>query len=270
VAADFEGFFFPWTPFKVPVVFTAAAYPGVKADKAGTRIVLPRDMGDVSIDEPTKLFMHLLILGHEIGHLVHKHLHAANAQSVEDYLSLELWADWYGAKVMATLMTYGPRTTAIGHRLLPSRNMMDALDEVGAAVGLLVKSVYHPTSKRYPPPLERAGLTVCGLLSFLRKHLGNEQFDSRLYLHISLKIFRAPYVHELLLLAPESARFDDEPLRRAAEWHRQIQGDADAITPGFKPDVAEYLHTTFNQTADEIRASREERLEELREAGFDV
>jgi hypothetical protein len=44
----------------------------------------------------------------------------------------------------------------------------------------------------------------------------------------------------------------------------------DPTTPGFLPEVAEYLQATFNQTADEIRASGEERLEELRKAGFDV
>ena len=47
-----------------------------------------------------------------------------------------------------------------------------------------------------------------------------------------------------------------------------MQGPGPAITPWFRPEVLEHLHTSFDQTDAERAAYQRIRLEELQAAGF--
>ena len=106
-ASDFSRFFDSAHRFEVGARVAAVNSPCVRSDKTGSYIVIPREMADDVIDTPERLLFHLLMLGHEIAHLVHRHLDGASSQSDEDYRSLELWADFYGAKVAMTLLGSG-------------------------------------------------------------------------------------------------------------------------------------------------------------------
>lgn len=96
--------------------------PCVRSDKTGSYIVIPREMAEDVIKTLDRLIFHLLMLGHEIAHLVHRHLDGASSQSDEDYRSLELWADFYGAKVAMTLLTYGEKISPLAHQFWPDHN----------------------------------------------------------------------------------------------------------------------------------------------------
>ena len=82
-AADFEYFFLPGLGPKVPISIEGALHPGIRTNAEGTRIVIPPDMAADRIDTADKLFFHLLILGHEIAHLVHCHGHAGEQERDE-------------------------------------------------------------------------------------------------------------------------------------------------------------------------------------------
>jgi hypothetical protein len=267
-ADDFSSFFMKGSEFPVAIRFDSVASPCIRKANGSTCIVLPHEMGAEIIDTPDELFFHLLIIGHEIAHLVHNHLEGASQQAVEDYLSLELWADFYGAKVMMTLCTFGPKIfpLILGH--YPTGDIFSALESVGAAVGRLVSTVYRD-SNRYPARLVRVGLTCNGVTSFLRHQMGS-RFVPIMYYSVFKRVFSSSVVQELMILHPESAEFDAEPVMRPLRWHREQQGLAHAITPGFHPEVLEFLHTTFGQTDDEVRESERIRRNELRDAGFDV
>jgi hypothetical protein len=217
------------------------------------------------IETPERLLFHLLMLGHEIAHLVHRHLDGSSDQSDEDYRSLELWADFYGAKVAMALLTYGKQLHPIAKTFWSEGDMHALLSNIGDAVGLLVSHVYRK-HRKYPSILERAGLTSNGVLSFVRNYYGSS-FDLRFYYSVPLRVFANPAVIALIPQAEAGEYLADEPVRRAAQWHRTKQGGASARTPGLIPDVVRYLDTNFDFTDEEISEARRARLEEVKRSG---
>ena len=266
-AADFESFFFPAAGMRVNVSVEAINHACIRTNSRGSSIVIPREMAAEPIDDPDRLHFHLLILSHEIAHLVHRHTHAGQQQN-KDYRSLEYWADFYGAKVMMALLTYGRRVGPIFRQFFPGEHFFeDTLESIGRAVGRLVETVYTD-DPRYPPPLLRVGLASNGVTSFFRFHLNNP--DPIWPFSVFKRIFSSPAVKELMLFRPEDVEYDEDPVRRALAWHREMQGTCRAIALGMKPPFLPFLHTTFDQTEEEIAFSRKIRRDELRKAGFDV
>lgn len=266
VAEDFEHFFLPFAKPVIAIEVNSTHHACIRGDGESARIVIPVDMAREVINEPDRLFFHLLILGHEIAHLMHRHLHRAREQDVADYRALEYWADFYGAKVVMTLITYGPRVQSIFKSFFTGTQFFEtALESIGRAVGRLVQTVYVD-SDRYPKKLLRVGLTSNGITSFLRREMTDP--PPIWYFSVFKRIHASPAVRELMLLNPEHAKFDIDPIERARDWHRTMQGASPAITPWFKPEVLEHLHTSFDQTDEERAASERIRLEELQAAGF--
>lgn len=265
-ALDFASFFLIGHEVAVDVTYGPVIAPCVRSDRGGTRIVLPREMGDDLIDTPERLLFHLLMIGHEIAHLVHGHVETTSDQSDEDFHCLEFWADFYGAKVMMTLLTHGPVTSTYTKRFWPSGNLSDALERIGDAIGLLFGTVYRD-HRRYPKKLDRVGLTANGVMSFLRHYYGRN-LDARLYFSVYLRVLSAPNVQEAIQRGDGADPFSPAPFERAWRWHRAAQGDATALAPGLRLEFLDYLHTTFDQTKEELEESQRLRLRELQSVGL--
>ncbi|WP_267382198.1 MULTISPECIES: hypothetical protein [unclassified Sphingomonas] len=266
-AADFEYFFLPELGPRVTIAVGSTVNACIRRRGDDVWIALPTDMAREQITDAARMFFHLIILGHEIAHLVHRHLYAGQ-QETEDYRALEYWADFYGAKVMMTLVTFGPRVSQVFKHLSPAGgSFVSAMEDVGAAAGRLIESVYVP-NKRYPAPLLRVGLVNNGVTSFLRHEFAGTNIDPIWYFSVYKRIFSAPATRERMIFHREEMEFDMDPVDRARRWHRDMQGDKPAIAPWLKPDVLVYLHTSFDQTDEERAASEQVRLKELQAGGL--
>lgn len=264
-ATDFESFFLPGgeVPIRVEVKGVNAAI--TRGSGVKTRIVIPREMAREVIDTPDQLFFHLLILGHEIAHVVHRHNEEVN-QGRDDFQALEMWADFYGAKVMMCLVTFGERVCPKFKTFYPETHFLEAaLESMGNAVERLVTGVYanHP---KYPFPLLRVGLVYNGVVSFLRREM--KSAPGIMPFSVFKRLFASNPVRELMILYPEHLEPDFEPVERARRWHLAVQGTDIAIAPWLKPRVVLHLHTSFQQTEEERAASRMERVREFQEAGL--
>ena len=264
-ASDFESFFLPGgeVPIRIEVKDIHAAITRGIGDKV--RIVIPREMAREVIDTSAKLFFHLLILGHEIAHVVHRHNDEPD-QVRENFRALEMWADFYGAKAMMCLITFGSRIRPKFKTFYPGTHFLEpALESMGEAAERLVTGVYanHP---RYPYPLLRVGLVNNGITSFLRREMNNA--PGIWPYSVFKRLFASKAVRELMLLHPDHMDPDFEPVERARNWHLAVQGGGMAIAPWLKPRVVHHLHTSFQQTEEERETSRMERVRELREAGL--
>lgn len=265
ISSDFNMFFWPGSGFTVRVETAPCNMPFVCKDKTGSYIKIPREMADDEVTTPARLLFHLLMIGHEIGHLTHRHLEGANAQSDEEYRSLELWADFYGAKVAMAVLTYGSRLHAIARTMWPSRDLHLLLNDFGEAVSLLVSKVYRE-HKRYPIPLDRAGLVSNGVMSFVRNYYGPD-FDFRLYYSVYNRVLLSPKVRGMIA-ANAPHEYDNAFIKTSLEWHRKAQGAASAITPGMLPHVSRFLDTAFDLTDEEMAESQRVRTEELQKSGL--
>lgn len=267
-ALDFERFFLPGMGPKVRISVEGALHPCIRTNASGSRIVVPPDMASDRIDSEEKLFFHLLILGHEIAHLVHRHTHAGE-QEREDHRSLEYWADFYGARVAMTLVVHG-RIISRVHKVLlaDGADMFDSLANIGRAVGRLVETVYSD-DPRYPPRLLRAGLTNNGVTSFLRHEIMKDA-DPIWFYSVFKRIMGSQPVQDLMKIRPEDIEFHDDEIDRARAWHIEMQGENPAIEPWLKPQYLKYLHTSFTKSEEERAESIRIRREELRRGGFNV
>lgn len=264
-AADFESFFLPGGEVKIRIEVKGvhAAITRGKGDQV--RIVIPREMAEEVIDDADLLHFHLLILGHEIAHVVHRHNEEVD-QPRDDYYALEMWADFYGAKVMMCLLTFGALVGSKYRQFYPQRGVfVEPLESMGRAAGRLVTSVYqeHP---RYPLPLLRVGLITNGIQSFLRREVSGGAMVWGF--GVSRRLLASPAVRELVILHPEHMDPSYAPIERARQWHLKAQGNGMAIAPWLKPRVVQQLHTSFQQTDEELAEAREERYRELRDAGL--
>ena len=110
-AADFRSFCLPSAKLKVTVNVENCHLACVRINRDGSRIAISPDMAKEEIDSPERLFFHLLIVCHEIAHLVHRH-DETGLMTPEDDANLEFWADFYSGKALITLLTYGPATSS--------------------------------------------------------------------------------------------------------------------------------------------------------------
>ena len=104
------------------------------------------------IDSPDKLHFHLLIISHEIAHVVHQHNDETD-QPRDDFHALEMWADFYGSKVMMCLLTFGARISPKFRQFYPDSHFPEeALESMGRAAERLVTGVLDRVHPRYPFP----------------------------------------------------------------------------------------------------------------------
>ncbi|UIY32309.1 hypothetical protein LZK73_26465 (plasmid) [Neorhizobium galegae] len=193
------------------------------------------------IDGPDRLHLHLIILGHEIAHLVHRHVQDKPPETT-DILATEYWADFYGAKVMMTLVTYGKNISAIYKKFFPENSVDEALKSIGAAIGTMVEAVYSD-SKSYPPPLVRAALTMIGILGFLRRIMLANDVDIRWMLSAQMQLMSAPQTKRLMNTHPKQIDELLTPLERARDWHLNMQKSHSPIEQWMHPLILEFLIT---------------------------
>lgn len=265
---DFADFFLPGHQLVIPLTIgDTSSHASAKSRGAKRWIAISRDMADHEITDPATFLFHLLILGHEIAHVVHEHVHAGQ-QEAKDHSALEFWADFYGAKVTMTLITFGSRICdGLEDFVQGASEDKKRLTYLGEAVDKMIAGNVYNDHPKYPPPLVRAGLVSNGVISFLRHNMG-PSFTPTMYLSISRNVLGGPSVKRLIETDAFKTDFSSEPIERIQRWHREIQGNRPAITPHFRFNLLPYLHTTFDQTEDERQLSKQERLAELQAAGF--
>lgn len=265
---DFAEFFLRGRELTIPLTIgDTSSHASAKSKDKKRWIAISLDMAENEIDGPSTFLFHLLILGHEIAHIVHEHVYSGQ-QDTKDHSALEFWADFYGAKVMMTLITFGARIRETFSSYFSNpEEYRKRLTHVGEAVDRMVATNIYNEHPKYPPPLVRVGLIQNGVCSFLRHNMGGA-FSPDMHMSIFKIIMSGPTVRQLMATDPQQADFSDEPINRILNWHRTMQGDRPAITSDFKFHLLNYLHTTFDQTDEEREVSKATRLSELHAAGY--
>lgn len=265
---DFAGFFLPGHELIIPLTIgDTSGHASAKSKGSERWIAISRDMADHEIATPATFLFHLLILGHEIAHVVHEHVYAGQ-QEAKDYSALEFWADFYGAKVAMTLITYDTQICkSFGGFLQAASEKKERLQYLADAIDMMIAGNVYVAHRKYPPPLVRAGLISNGVTSFLRHNMG-AAFTPKMYPGIFATLMSGPSVQAIIETDALQTDFSSEPIERIQRWHREMQGDRPAITSHFKVNLLPYLHTTFDQTDKEREMSKRERLAELQAAGF--
>lgn len=99
--ADVEDFFEARHDFELRIEI-AGNYPTCRGSGPTARIQLPGTMMGHSVEPFSDVAFLLLVLGHETAHYFHRHNEHYDESALE-YRALEVWADYFGTKVVMTL-----------------------------------------------------------------------------------------------------------------------------------------------------------------------
>lgn len=263
---DFKAFFLGGRSPSIRVKVEQAHIAAARRDNYGQYIALSPDMAKDVVEEADRFHFHLLIIGHEIAHVVHRHLMAKTRSPAEDR-SLEFWADFYGAKVMMTLLIYGQRIRSLHNQLYDGERFHEGLESIGRAAGLLVTSVYNDHAK-YPPKLMRVALISNGISYVLEPQMLAHKVDPIWRFGVIKRVCSHGAVRELTLTSPESVVGGEDDIERAMDWHRRLQGKDGNLTSGINPRFEHFLGTNFNVPAEMIEELRKARLTQLQVEGY--
>lgn len=261
---DFARFFRPECRIKIGIEIAGFGYAAVKGKLDRLRIVISPEMANELIISPEILFFHLFILGHEIAHAVQLH-NDDRWQEAGEYKSLEMWADFYGAKVMMCLITFGSVLSPVFRQFFPLAGLTEEIEYMGKAAGLLATHVYN-INDRYPHPLSRVAFITNGIQSFFRAYMKKQ--PDILPFSVYRRMFASKAVRDLMTFYSEKLDEAYELTELARKWHINKQGKKAAIAPGLKHPIAAHLHTSFRQTIEEFESRRKERERELIESGL--
>lgn len=137
----------------------------------GARIVITSDISDFAVVDLSGLLMVLLEVCHEVAHYLNCHaVYVSRDEELKEKedRSLEVWADFFGAKLIMTLILLGNRVRPLAKSLgyTGLKSLLDALNE---ALLAFYASRYKESdaSPIYEKKDSRVGLCVAGINSVL-------------------------------------------------------------------------------------------------------
>jgi len=191
---DFESFFVPSINFAVAFKVANIHSPAkVVGNSEGSTVILSHYMLQERVQSVDDAMFFLIIIGHELAHYVNKHL-AHTDESKIDSVAIEGWADFFGARIMFTLITYGNQTQKIIDELIavpfisPASNSERQdliLRACGRALRRAYESLYRPSdgSSKYPRSEIRVGTYTAGVSSFFYRLFGSVSENWTFYVY---------------------------------------------------------------------------------------
>lgn len=168
---DFKDFFIPEKHSKFIKYRWIDDMPGgMKVIRTGKKsfLAISSDIKCLGIDNDISKLYVLFIIGHELAHLVNKHLNYKD-KDIFDSQTIEMWADFFGAKITMSILQNGTRFN----------KMLDA-DFKDVNIGLEI--IFHTllelnqkvhintnSSRKYINSSERSSTIVAGIIAFLTR-----------------------------------------------------------------------------------------------------
>lgn len=277
--ADFEEFFEPSANFKVNFAFrNINQFATVSGNKDKSTILINNFSSSEKIKSLQDVMMCLIVIGHELAHYINRHNSHVD-KTKADSVAIEGWADYFGARITFTLITYGVRITNLIEQLtaIPfskpapfawRQNMV--LSAMGQALIRAFDTLYKPGdgSGRYLTSDLRTYSFLGGVTSFFYRAYG--ELDENLLVPILKKLSidskLADHVYD-----PREGFVDQEHFDRTRNIHLEIQGKGQpSITGGLKLNYRNLLGTSYVDSPVQRMISKKRIENQLRAWKFKV
>ena len=247
--SDVEAFFLPSANFEIRTRDGMRHALRGKGDKA--YVQFDTNMLGAPDEDFETFVLAMLVFGHEVAHYLHRHndLPLEVEESNLDARSLEIWADFFGAKLALTVMTFGRRTQDIYACLSDGMRQREQIRAIGKAVGRLGTSYFAVQSDAYEDPSTRVGHCIAGITSFFDGYFEVKRIGRSLGLMRLL--YDNPDMKRLMDQAPSDYMEDFSALDRISDIHQRIQDGAKTITDGMHPLAAWFLNLDYNVSLED-------------------
>lgn len=164
---DFYSFFKERKDGVFDYAFVAGRGLGVSSKNGKVSLNIPVDIKYLDIEEEDAKLYILFLLSHELAHLVNKHMEHEDREKL-DSQALEMWADFFGAKIAMSILTDG--THFKKHLSTPYKDRDGTLANIFKAL-----SRAYPVFKsgdetgKYLLARERISTIIAGICAYLTR-----------------------------------------------------------------------------------------------------
>ena len=164
---DFDSFFIEKKHEKYRYVFDKKDELKVYRSGSKSYLNIPEDTKFLDLDRDDEKVYLLFLIGHEMAHLVNKHLNYKDKNSL-DSRSIEMWADFFGAKIsMSILLNNGNFKQLINSDLSNMNNGIELLSYMLKKINKIYKNTNK--SDKYLHSNIRLASTISGIMSYLTR-----------------------------------------------------------------------------------------------------
>ncbi|MBX8603592.1 hypothetical protein K5D40_15315 [Pseudomonas cichorii] len=228
---------------------------GSSCQKLGerSRIIIDHNISLFTITDLTGMMMVMIEVCHEVAHYLNRHaiyISGNEADKVKDDKSLEIWADFFGAKLIMTLVLLGsrirPAVKKIGYTGLDS-----LLESLNQALLKFYSTRYADSdgSPIYEKKDSRVGLCVAGINSVLDRAGG---VDYQRSYNVFMKLHRGTAVLEKDEI-DENYMQDRRSIGVAFEIMKNLQIEGGSMFDGMNPFAAYILGAGDYNTSEADR-----------------
>ncbi|GIU23335.1 hypothetical protein TUM4637_06270 [Shewanella hafniensis] len=209
----------------------------------------------------------LMIVSHELAHYMHQHNEHTDVDNF-DTKSIEAWADYFGAKIMMSLVTFGQENIALQQELGFEFHSGNMINSIGKSLYRLAQTLFNVQDDRYSNRITRVGYCAAGITSFLDSYWGNLQVSRSM--DVLTRLYSQGELRDWLTTETENFALDKEIIERATEIHRHIQGYQLAITGGLKTQMVRYIETSFHRSPEMRDLYVKFRVQQARDQGYEL
>lgn len=142
----------------------------MKVVRTGSKsyIVISNDISYVDISSDVSKIYILFMIGHELAHLVNKHLEY-NDKNQFDSQTLEMWADYFGVKISMSILQNGTRFNKMLNSNFNDVNI--GLEIIFNALCMMKNNIYMNTnsSNKYLNSNDRMSTVIAAIAAFLTR-----------------------------------------------------------------------------------------------------
>lgn len=269
LAKDLERFFFH-NKLNIKMEFDSnsrhnASYVGTDQNE---RLRFSKDFCDFQISTLRDFFFIAIISAHEFAHYLHHHNNVEDEDDI-DSMSLETWADFYGARLFFTLITFGKRTNKSMSKIQSPLDQNIILHNIGLALSDVHEYIYKVNnSKKYQSPIQRVSIFCSGVISFFYRLYGTVKVEWSSYVNIT--ILRAAGLSQSFGDENVDWPFQEELISLTLSKHREIQGRKFAITMGLKPFWYQLISTSYALSDLEVEKHKLDLIEQVESQGINL
>lgn len=231
------------------------------------RIRFSKDFCLANISEINDLHYFLFVVSHEIAHYLHAHNKHKDESSFESK-SLEAFADFFGSKIMMTILTYGNNFRKLYEKLGFKFHGGEVIDSIGFAFSDLAESVFNTNSDLYSNRITRVGHCSAGIMSFLDNQFSNT--DIKRSMNVLTRIYSSGKLPIIIKSEGNQFFMDPDLIRVSDKIHKDIQGIDIGITKWLKPKFKIFIGTAYFSTEESRNAYIKAKIDLAQDQGFDI